>query len=137
MASRPVPHPFDALEGHNYLSLTTYRRSGEGVPTPVWFAREGGALYVFTDSESGKVKRIRNDPRVTLAPCDLRGRVRGGSAEGIAATARVMDRRESEVADRALAGKYGWRYKASRAYLRFRGKEPQSAFLELRPTDGG
>lgn len=117
------PHPFDALENHNYLSLTTYRKTGEGVPTPVWFARTGGplggALYVFTDVESGKVKRIRNDPRVTLAPCDIRGRVRGGSIE---AEARVLNRLEFEVADRALREKYGWRYRASMAYLRFRGR---------------
>lgn len=122
------PHPFDTLEDHSYLSLTTYRKSGERVSTPVWFARAGDALYVFTDVESGKVKRIRNDPRVSLAPCDMRGRVRGGSIE---AAARALDEHEFALADRAFAGKYGWRYRGARTYLRFRGKDPRSAFLEI------
>lgn len=128
------PHPFDALENYNYLSLTTYRRSGEAVPTPVWFARSGDALYVFTDIESGKVKRIRNDPRVLLASCDMRGRVR---SESIEAAARVLDEHKFGVADETLVQKYGWRYRAFRAYLRFRGKDVRSAFLEIsaRNTD--
>ena len=58
---------FEYLEGHRYARLTTYRKSGEPVPIPVWFAVVRYAddrLYIFTDARSGKAKRIRNDPRV-------------------------------------------------------------------------
>lgn len=122
-------HPFGILEGHNYVSLTTYRKSGEGVSTPVWFARAGEALYVFTDVKSGKVKRIRNEPRVTLTPSDLRGRPRGGNA---VAAARIMDAAEFDAADRALREKYGWQYRVFRGVLRLQGKLSRSTFLELR-----
>lgn len=73
---------FAAFEGQKYLSLETFRKNGEGVRTPVWFAAEtdGAAalLYIYTIGETGKVKRIRNNPRVRIAPCDMRGNVTGG-----------------------------------------------------------
>lgn len=122
--------PFDVLEGHRYMRLTTFRGSGEGVSTPVWFARTGDRLHVVTDIESGKAKRIRNNPGVTLAPSDFRGRPRGGSVEAVA---RIMDEQESEVADRALREKYGWQYGAFNLVIRLLGKSSNHAFLELRP----
>ena len=77
-------NPFAAFEGKNYLSLETFRKSGEGVRTPVWFAAEkagaGGeaaVLYIYTIGNTGKVKRIRNNPRARIAPCDMRGNGRG------------------------------------------------------------
>jgi len=76
---------FAEFEGRKYLSLETFRKSGEGVRTPVWFAAEasrgvdGGAtaLYIYTIGNTGKVKRIRNNARVRIAPCDMRGNVSG------------------------------------------------------------
>ncbi len=84
------------LEGHSYARLTTFRKSGEPVSTPVWFALGPGheRVYVFTDVESGKVRRIRNDPRVGLAPSGFRGRPRGAE---VRAEARVLDRAEHEI----------------------------------------
>ena len=72
-----------ALEGQKYLSLETYRKSGAGVRTPVWFATSpsgtGAAkIYVYTTADSGKVKRIRRTATVKIAPCDARGKVTGG-----------------------------------------------------------
>jgi PPOX class probable F420-dependent enzyme len=78
----------DAFAGQRYLSLETYRRSGAGVRTPVWFAtaldgpnelKETGAprLYVYTTADSGKAKRIRRTGVVKIAPCDARGKVTG------------------------------------------------------------
>ena len=122
--------PFEALEGYRYLRLTTYRKSGEGVPTPVWFALVGGRICVFTGLESGKVKRIRNDPRVTLAPSDWRGRPKG---VGIRAEARLMDGAEEGVADRAIGEKYGWQYGLFGCVLRLPRNPPEHVFLELRP----
>lgn len=127
---------FEHLEGHRYARLTTYRKSGEPVPIPVWFAVVRYAddrLYIFTDARSGKAKRIRNDPQVTLAPSTFRGRPRG---EEVRAEARVLDRAEHEVADRALREKYGWRYRLALAVIRLLGLSARKAFLELRPVKG-
>jgi len=130
-AGGEAPRPFAGLEGHNYLLLITFRKNGNPVPTPVWFSLEGDNLYVFTDLESGKVKRVRNDPGVKLSPCDFRGRPKGG---GVRAEARVLDRGGSEVADRALREKYGWRYGLAQTVIRLLGLSTRRAFLELRPA---
>src|SRR5438309_10265934 len=65
------------LDQHRYMTLSTFRRSGAEVATPVWFAASGGKLYVFTAGDSGKVKRLRHTTRARVAPSDSRGRVRG------------------------------------------------------------
>jgi PPOX class probable F420-dependent enzyme len=104
---------FPALAGHNYLRLTTFRKSGEPVPTPVWFAQVGDHLYVTTDGESGKVRRIRNNAQVEVAPCDMQGKVLGGSAE---AMARILPVAEEAVAHAALKRKYGWQFRMFGAF---------------------
>ena len=73
---------FAEFAGQKYLSLETFRKNEEGVRTPIWFAAgdEGGAapvLYIYTIADTGKVKRIRNNPRVRIAPCDMRGNITG------------------------------------------------------------
>ena len=79
-----------AITDETYVLLTTFRKSGEGVPTPVWIAAlPDGSCGFTTEAGSGKVKRIRNNPHVTLQPCDMRGRVREGSAV-VEATAEVL-----------------------------------------------
>ena len=80
------PAVFAAFPG-KYLSVITFRRSGEPVATPVWFVEEDGRLYVDTDSESGKVKRIRANPHVLVAPCTASGKL---TAPAAAATAEVI-----------------------------------------------
>ena len=59
-----------------YLSVTSYRRDGRGVSTPVWFVREGQRLLIETDADSFKVKRMRREPRVAIARCTARGKIR-------------------------------------------------------------
>jgi len=76
-----------AIHGQNYISLTTFRKTGAGVATPVWFGEEGGKLYVMTRSDMGKTKRIRNNPQVRVAPCTIGGKVTGAE---VAATARIL-----------------------------------------------
>lgn len=127
-------HPFAGLEGHSYVLLTTFRKNGRPVSTPVWFSIAGDRLYVFTDLESGKVKRIRNDPRATLSPSDFRGRAKGGS---VRARAKLLDRASGEIADRALREKYGWRYRLAQRVIQLLGKSSRRAFLELRPAAEG
>ena len=71
-----------------FLSLETFRKNGIGVKTPVWFAQEGDTLYLWTVGDSGKIKRIRNNPRVNIAPCKRLGELTG---EWVAAQASVDD----------------------------------------------
>ena len=82
--------PFLALGDARFVSLTTFRRSGQAVSTPVWVGRAADALVVLTPVGSGKVKRLRNDPRVELRPCGRFGRVADG-VEPVAATAQVRE----------------------------------------------
>ena len=86
-----------------YLSITSYRRDGSGVSTPVWFATGGGRLLVMTDSRSGKVKRIRRNPYVTIAPCSGRGKPK---AKRMPAHAELMPASEVERAKRLIRRKY-------------------------------
>lgn len=72
----------DRLAAEKYVLLTTFRKDGRAVPTPVWAVRDGDTLAVWTAADSGKVKRIRRDGTVTVAPCDVRGRPRGTAVPG-------------------------------------------------------
>ncbi|MGW3833448.1 PPOX class F420-dependent oxidoreductase [Streptomyces microflavus] len=92
-----------------YVSLTTYRKNGTPVATPVWAAAEGDVLYVWTRSDSWKVKRLRNDTRVAVTVCDVRGRIAEGAptAEG---TARLLDADETRRVRKLLARKYTWKF---------------------------
>ncbi|MHC5795155.1 PPOX class F420-dependent oxidoreductase [Lacisediminihabitans sp. FW035] len=73
------PSAFSAIGDEHFVSLTTFRKSGEAVSTPVWIARDGDDLVVTTPEMSGKVKRLRNSPRVELRPCDRMGKVKEGA----------------------------------------------------------
>ncbi len=98
---------FAALEGAEFIVLTTHRRSGDPVPTTVWFAQAGDRLYVTTQSHAGKAKRIRATARVTVAPSDRVGNVSGPA---VAAVARQLGADEAHVAETALHAKYGEHY---------------------------
>jgi PPOX class probable F420-dependent enzyme len=91
------------LANAHFVALTTFRRSGEPVATPVWVARDGSELLVLTPKGSGKVKRLRADPRVELAPCSRFGAVAPGAvvARG---TASVVE--DAAPARRAVAAKH-------------------------------
>jgi uncharacterized protein len=95
---------FAALRKDQYANLFTYRKSGEAVKTPIWFALRGGKVYVMTGAKSGKLKRIRNNPRVLIGPSDARGNPRGETIEG---AARILGPDELEPAKDALDRKYG------------------------------
>jgi hypothetical protein len=93
-----------ALRGHKYCLLTTFRRSGEGVPTPVWFGLADGRAYVRSEADAGKVKRIRNNGRATVAPCTMRGKPIGPVAEG---RAGILPASDEAGAEAALQANYG------------------------------
>jgi PPOX class probable F420-dependent enzyme len=94
---------FAQFDDHKYISLETFRKNGQGVQTPVWFVLHSGAMYAYTAANSGKVKRIRNNPRVRAALCTVRGRVTGPWVDG---TASIVDGDERRMADRLLDRKY-------------------------------
>ena len=97
------------LANEKYVSLVTYRKNGEPVATAVWIAGVGNELGVITEESAGKVKRIRNNPRVTLTPCDVKGTVLHG-ASTVEATARLVTGEEAVRVDRAIRRKYHLAY---------------------------
>jgi uncharacterized protein len=126
------PLPFAGLDGYAYCQLVSWRRDGTPVPTPVWFAVENGRLYIKTEIPSGKVRRIRNDGRVQVAPCTVRGRPLGGAVPG---RGRVLGAWEEQVAERALRRRYGL---VRRLFVRvvepiFRLRGWGSVYLEVVP----
>jgi hypothetical protein len=86
-----------------YLSITTYKRDGTGVATPVWFVQKGDRLLVQTGVASGKVKRIHHNPAVRMAACTASGRLRGQQMSGVA---RVLPGSEADDAKRLIMRKY-------------------------------
>jgi len=94
---------FEQFGTEKYISLETFKKNGQGVKTPVWFVLHNGALYIYTEADSWKVKRIRNNPRVRVAKCDIRGNVKG---EFMDATATLIEGDERMVADKLLDKKY-------------------------------
>ena len=87
-----------------FINVETFRKNGQGVPTPVWFVQDGDTLYVRTVDGSGKVKRIRNNPRVRVTPCDVGGKPKGEWVEG---QARFASADESKKVNGLLSRKYG------------------------------
>jgi PPOX class probable F420-dependent enzyme len=99
-----MPDPKLAQVGdQKYISLETFKKNGQGVKTPVWFVLHNDALYVYTEADSWKVKRIRNNPRVRVAACTVRGKEKG---PWIDATASIIEGDERLAADRLLDRKY-------------------------------
>ncbi len=91
------------IQGKSFISLTTFRKMGVAVPTPVWFGEKDGKLYVMTRSDMGKTKRIRNNPKVRVAPCGMLGKVTGPQFEAIA---RILPPEEHRSARQSINRKY-------------------------------
>ncbi len=102
---------FAALGEERFVSLTTFRRSGERVSTPVWIGQDGDALIVTTPEASGKVKRLRNDPRVELRPCGRMGRVEDGAQPVVGVAEIVADEGDRERLSGIIRRKYGLEYR--------------------------
>jgi PPOX class probable F420-dependent enzyme len=128
----PREHGFSSLRGHRYCLLSTFRKSGEAVPTPVWFGLADGRVYICSEAAVGKVKRIRREPRVNIAPCTFRGRPLGPSTEG---RARILTPDASEHAERTIAANYGLRrrlYDGTVGRLLYR----ELLYIEVAPNTG-
>jgi uncharacterized protein len=96
----PVP---SEITGQKYISLVSFRKSGDRVQTPVWFGEKGDKLYVMTRSDSGKYKRIRNNPKVLIASCTMRGKITGPQ---FPATARILPAEDWGWARKTIERKY-------------------------------
>ena len=123
-----APGTFDSLKGHKYALLHTFRKSGEAVPTPVWFGLTDGKLYFRTYAGAAKVKRIRNNPRVLVGPCDVRGKPKGSLIE---ARARVLSDAEEAAAEKAIQSNYGL---FRRFYEASFAMKVDGAYVEVEPT---
>jgi PPOX class probable F420-dependent enzyme len=98
-----------------YLNMETYRKTGEPVATPLWFAEENGTLYIYSLANAGKVKRIRNNPKIRIVPCDMRGKPKGNWVE---AKVRLVDEPGATLAHQLLNQKYGWMKKIGDVFSR-------------------
>ncbi|MDG4774182.1 PPOX class F420-dependent oxidoreductase [Solwaraspora sp. WMMD792] len=95
----------DEIASSRYVSLTTYRKDGTPVATPVWHVPHGAELWIVTEAGSGKVKRIRNNPRIRVQPCSLRGAV-APDAPSVTGTARLLYGDGTALARKLLARRY-------------------------------
>lgn len=101
-----------------YISLETYRKTGVPVRTTVWLVEDGGVLYIRTSPKSGKAKRIRRNPHVRIAKCDMRGKVKGEWADG---EVRQLDEAQAEKARELFKKKYGLQIRLLHAVSRISG----------------
>jgi uncharacterized protein len=125
-----VQGTFEALKGHKYALIVTFKRNGEAVPTPAWFGLgDDGNVYTHTFADSWKVKRIGRDPRALVAPCDPRGKPLGPATEG---RARVLPKDEWGRAERTIADSYGLGRKLYMAPGR--GRQDATTYLEITPA---
>jgi len=112
-----------------YVNLATFRKDGTEVRTPVWIAAAEGVPVVYTNATSWKVKRIRNNGKVRLAPCTARGDIRG---DWVDATARVVDDAAGrDRGIRAFVDKYGWQMRLALFASRLSGRYADLAIIEL------
>ncbi|MCX2982675.1 PPOX class F420-dependent oxidoreductase [Halieaceae bacterium IMCC14734] len=117
----------DTLQRAAYLSFATFRKSGAKVATPVWFAQEGDALYIFSAAEAGKVKRLRNSDKSEVAACTVSGKVTGPWLETRAEV--LTSSADIDNALSALQQKYGWQMKMTNFLSRLSGKYNQRAYI--------
>jgi len=113
---------------HKYLNLETYRKSGLPVATPVWFAESTGTFYIYSLADAGKVKRIRNNPKVRIVPCDMRGTPRG---EWVEARARILDGPAEALAHTLLIDKYGWMKRIGDAFSKLMHRRRVAIAVEI------
>ena len=117
------------LDRDRYINLETFRKDGTGVKTPLWAAPLDGRLVVVTDGTSYKVKRLRNNPMLRAAACDVRGGVKGPWYDG---QGRVLeDPGHARRAHAALVQKYGWQLRVLDFFSGLSGRIKRRAYLEL------
>jgi len=127
-----------AIADEKYVSITTYRKNGDAVSSPVWIAPlSDGTAGFTTEDGSGKVKRIRNNPQVTLQACSVRGAVKPGTPV-VQATAEVLLGADAQPVRDAIAGKYSLMIKFFRVGELWRKlrRKPEPVVCAIRVTLG-
>jgi PPOX class probable F420-dependent enzyme len=123
----------DVLDGNRFANVTTFRANGDEVITPVWFVRLGSQVFVRTDGESGKVKRLRANPAALLGPCDQHGEPLGPTVQVVG---RILGTAEGVDADHFLTAKYGFRKRLFDFFIGMRGTTESNVFLAFTvPSD--
>lgn len=107
------------IESQKYISLETYRKNGNPVRTPVWFVVKDDLVYVVTRSQTGKVKRLRNNPQVKFALCDIKGKVSG---EWVSGTTTILDDSQTAEAVKWRDKKYGFMAKIAKFMSKNKGE---------------
>jgi len=118
-----------ALGDERYINLETFKKDGNGVKTPVWCVPLDGKIVVYTNGTSYKVKRLQRNPRVRVAPCDVRGNVRGAWVDGECHI--IDDAARVERAHRAFIDKYGWQVRMLDLAAWIAGRTKGRAYLEI------
>ena len=118
-----------ALARANYMSFSTLKRSGDFVATPVWFAPDGDSYYLFSASDAGKTKRLRNFSQCNAAPCTATGKVTGQSVDGEAFL--LDDAADIKTALDALHRKYGWQMKITDLFSTLSGKMAKRSYIRV------
>jgi hypothetical protein len=122
------------LEGGNYISFATRKKSGDFVPTPVWFAPDGDSYYLFSAGEAGKVKRLRNFSQARIAACTVTGTLTG---EWLDTKAYLLDKpADKDRALKALRRKYGWQMAIGDCFSRLTGKMNRRQYIRVERPKG-
>lgn len=110
---------FAALSAHKYMSLTTHKKDGSTASTPVWLLPKDGKLYVWTNADSVKVKRLRRDPRCSVAPCNASGKsILGPAVNG---TVRFLEGDDAAAISAAIKARYGFQFSLIAGLNKIRG----------------
>lgn len=125
-----VSATFADVAKSEYILLTAFTKDGRAKPTPIWAVPEGDGLIAITQEQSWKVKRIRNTPRVTIAPCDMRGNPKG---EAVEAVASILDKSANGATYAAIGKRYGLLGKTFNVFSKLRGGMNKNVTIEIKP----
>ncbi|MHA1483043.1 MAG: PPOX class F420-dependent oxidoreductase [Candidatus Heimdallarchaeaceae archaeon] len=127
MASKTTEMLDKILNNQKCINLTTYKKNGEGVSTPIWFARENNDIYIMTDEKTWKAKRMKNNPKVVFVSCSYMGKVRRKFSDlRIHGDAEFLEGEEHNKAEQRIAKKYKFLYLFT--------KRENNIFLRITPT---
>ncbi|MFG1647748.1 PPOX class F420-dependent oxidoreductase [Amycolatopsis sp. NPDC049252] len=123
----------DRLAAERYVVLTTFRKDGRAVPTPIWVAGDGGELVFNSVRNVGKVKRIRNSGRVEVQACDLRGKKTHGAV--VSGQARLLDLDETRRVQQVIGRKYGVLGRVSMFFSKLRGPADRTVGIAVKLSE--